>query len=173
MSILDDEVLEWQWELAMLCLEVIKPEGAQKPLVDADEVCFLGVFGDFPKGLSYLEGGVFRVPPEIYYVGMEKGDLIAADKWQEKIGQARWEQAFTDFSRKMGELEAIYAKHGRKRAKAIRNVIVLANGDAMTTYDFDLDPSPHPSMTAADAFFDYWMMESVNCGSAYKVLLDE
>lgn len=172
MSDISDEIHEWQMELAMSCYRILVPEDTGEALVDADEVCFMGVFGPLPPGVQSLSDlGVGYVEPEVYFFALSDGEPIPLDIWFARLGKSRQEKANRTLRKRMRELWNIHAGNGQRCPAMTMTAVVMATGKAITVYDFDALPSsPGGGMTAADLAFDQWMERVVRRGSAFGEL---
>jgi hypothetical protein len=172
MSNIRDEVHEWQMESALACYRILVPEGADEPLLEADEVCFMGVFGPLPpsaQGLSNL--GLGYVAPELYFFALNDGEPIPPELWFAALSQPHLEQADQTLREKMCELWDIHASHGQRCPSVTMTAVVMATGEAITVHELDaLQAVPDGGMTAADLAFDRWMGRIVKHGSAFKEL---
>jgi hypothetical protein len=171
---ISDEIHEWQMELAVACYRILVPEDTEEPLVDADEVCFMGAFGPLPPGVRAMSDlGVGYVDPEVYFFAVSDGEPIPPNIWFTRLSESHHEKADQTLRKKMRELWNIHAKYGRRCPAVTMTAVVMATGEAITVYEFDTpQPPPGGGMTAADLAFDRWMARVVRRGSAFRELND-
>jgi hypothetical protein len=167
-----DEMHEWEMDVAVALFRVLVPEGADEPLVAADEVCFMGALPALPEALGYLEGiGTPVAEPEVYIVGIKDGELIAPDVWYGAALRPRLEEAGIEMQQMMRHLGDLYAGAGRSCPTVVKTAVVMDTGQAITIQEFDRLPEPpNRMMTAADWAFDQWVGRIARVGSAFGEL---
>ncbi|MDR1183193.1 MAG: hypothetical protein LBK67_00165 [Coriobacteriales bacterium] len=172
MSNLSDKVHEWQTDTAFELYRVLVPEGEDEPLVDADEICFLGALPLLPKDLEYLAGiGTPAQEPEVYVVAVKDGHLIPPNIWFAPPMQGRLEAAGIRLQGRMKELMDMHREAGQNYPSLVRTALVMASSQAITIQDFDRLPDPPDAlMTAADWAFDKWVAKIQHYGSAFAEL---
>lgn len=172
MSGFDDAVHEWQTEITIELFRTLVPEETDTPLIEVDEICFMGAFPGLPKALSYLEGiGTPTGLPEVYVVAMKDGDLVPPDVWFAQPLRERLEKTGLSLQQKMQELSDLYEAAGKSRPSVIKIALLMDTGEAITIRELDpLADPPTNTMTAADWAFNQWMGAITTVGSAYEEL---
>ncbi|MDR1513317.1 MAG: hypothetical protein LBS56_07550 [Propionibacteriaceae bacterium] len=168
----EDGIARFRDELSEICVRLVYPEVDAKPVIEIDELAFMGVLGGPPAGLEHLSGGVFQAEPEVYLFGLRDGDLIGGAEWFAGLGQDNLDQAAVKLKDLMAQLVPLHERVGQTPPNVVMNAISFKTGEAVMIREDRALPKVPSGMTPADLIFDRWVTAAVQRGSAYEHLRD-
>jgi hypothetical protein len=172
MGDLEDGIARFRDELSEVCVRLLYPEVDAEPVLEIDELAFMGVLGGPPAGLEHLSGGVFQVEPEVYLFGLRDGDLIGGAEWFAGLGQDNLDQAAVKLKDLMAGLVPLHERAGLKPPTVVMNAVSFKTGEAVMIREDRALPTATRGMTPADLMFDRWVAAVLRQGSAYGHLRD-
>jgi hypothetical protein len=174
MPSVDDKIHEWQTDTAFELYRVLVPEGADEPLLEVDEICFLGAPPVLPEWLEHMASiGTPAQDPEVYIVALKDGEPVPPDIWFAPPIRDRLDAAGVKLQGRMKELMDLYRAAGQSYPTLVRTALVMETAQAITIQDFDRLPEPSTTaMTVADWAFDQWVERIKRYGSAFEELND-
>ncbi|MDR1602541.1 MAG: hypothetical protein LBS42_08960 [Tannerella sp.] len=172
MGKLGDWLNVWEADIASRIRRIVLPDEGRSALVDADEVCFFGAVRTLPRSMEYLQSlGTPQINPEVYIIGVKRGELVAPDIWFAPPRREQLEAVAKILMREMTELMNLCAEEGFFPPAAVKTAVTVSTGQTFTKYEFDPLPGPpFAGMTAADWAFDQWTNRIRDVGSAMQEL---